>query len=145
MVFAELKIVEVNGKKLYINIVTVDFSNKSIGGFCVQIILVVSMVFSIVVALFAVQNAGVVDINLLWYKVSLSQAVIILGSALIGVLIMIPFDVARAIKNKLKIMELTSEVKRLKEELKKNESKSPVIPEKSDGAEEINPSENTIL
>lgn len=131
------KTVEVNGKKHYISIVKVDSSNNYMGGFYVQVILIVSMVFSIIVALFAVQNAAVVDINFLWYKVSLSQAVVILGSALIGVLIMVPFDAARTIKNKLKMMELSNENKRLKEELKKlNEPKAPVMPEKPETAEE---------
>ena len=107
-----------------------------------QVILVFSMVFSIVVAFFAVQNAGIVVVNLLWYKVSLSQAVIILGSALIGVLIMLPFDVARTIKNKLKIMELSGEVKRLKEELKKaSELKEIAIPEKPQVEEVVNNTE----
>lgn len=87
-----------------------------------QIIIVISMVFSVLIAFFAVQNAGVVVVNLLWYKVSMSQAVIILCSALFGVLIMLPFDIARTIKYKLKLMELTGENKRLKEELKKYDS-----------------------
>lgn len=84
-----------------------------------QVIIVISMIFSVLIAFFAVQNAGIVIVNLFWYKVSMSQAVVILCSALFGVLVMLPFDVARTIKNKLKIMELASENKRLKEELKK--------------------------
>jgi uncharacterized integral membrane protein len=109
----------------------------------VQVILVLSMVFSIIVALFAVQNAGIVVVKLLWYKVSLSQAVIILGSALVGVLIMVPFDVARTIKNKLKIMELSGENKKLKEELKKlTEPKVTNTPEKPQAAVEVNITEN---
>lgn len=108
-----------------------------------QVILVISLVFSIIVALFAVQNAGIVVINLLWYKVSLSQAVIILGSALVGVLIMVPFDVARTIKHKLKIMELSGENKKLKEELKKiSGAKESTIPEKALAPEVANATEN---
>jgi putative membrane protein len=84
-----------------------------------QVIIVISMIFAVLIAFFAVQNAGVVVINLLWHKVSMSQAVVILCSALLGVLIMLPFDAARAIKHKLKIMELNGEIKRLKEEVKK--------------------------
>lgn len=96
-----------------------------------QVIIVISMIFSVLIAFFAVQNAGVVVVNLFWYKVSLSQAVVILCSALFGVLIMLPFDVARTIRNKLKIMELNSEIKRLKEEARKNtEVKEAEMPEK---------------
>jgi len=102
-----------------------------------QVIIVVSMIFSVLIAFFAVQNAGVVVVNLFWYKVSMSQAVVILCSALFGVLIMLPFDVARTIRNKLKIMELNSELKRLKEEIGRNaEAKEAEIAGKPQ-AEEI--------
>ncbi len=95
-----------------------------------QIIIVVSLVFAVFIAFFAVQNAGVVTINFLWYRLSMSQAVVILCSALIGVLIMLPFDVVRTVKNKLKIKELTSENKRLKEELKKAETLKETLPQR---------------
>ncbi|MHB1393130.1 MAG: LapA family protein [Clostridia bacterium] len=107
-----------------------------------QVIIVISMIFSVLIAFFAVQNAGIVIVNLLWYKVSLSQAVVILCSALFGVLIMLPFDVARTIKNKLKVMELSGEIKRLKEELKKTAEEKEVIPEKIQSEEVINTTEN---
>jgi uncharacterized integral membrane protein len=104
-----------------------------------QVIIVISMIFSVLIAFFAVQNAGEVTVNLLWYKVSMSQAVVILCSALFGVLIMLPFDVARTIKNKLKIMDLNSEIKRLKEEIRKNaelkEAELPERPQKEEMAE----------
>ncbi|KUO74593.1 MAG: hypothetical protein APF77_08285 [Clostridia bacterium BRH_c25] len=108
-----------------------------------QIIIVISMVFSVLVAFFAVQNAGVVVVNLLWYKVTLSQAVIILCSALFGVLIMLPFDITRTIKYKLKLMELSGENKRLKEELKKFEVESDeAAQEKPLAVEEISSIDN---
>lgn len=97
-----------------------------------QLTIVISLVFAVFIALFAVQNAGVVVINFLWFKVSMSQAVVILCSALVGVLIMLPFDVIRTIKHKLKQKELSGENKRLKEELKKLEDMRTehLIPEK---------------
>ena len=36
-----------------------------------QITIVISLVFAVFIAFFAVQNAGVVVINFLWYKVSM--------------------------------------------------------------------------
>lgn len=86
-----------------------------------QLTIVVSLVFAVFIALFAVQNAGVVVINFLWFEASMSQAVVILCSALVGVLIMLPFDAVRTIRNKLKLKELSGENKRLKDELKKLE------------------------
>lgn len=96
-----------------------------------QLTIVISLIFAVFIALFAVQNAGVVVINFLWYTISMSQAVVILCSALIGVFIMLPFDAIRTIKHKLKMKELTSENKRLRDELKKLEpQKVTDIPDK---------------
>lgn len=100
-----------------------------------QFTIVISLVFAVFIALFAVQNAGVVVINFLWYKISMSQAVVILCSALVGVLIMLPFDVIRRIKYKFKLKELSGENKRLKDEIKKielekNQIKEPAVLEK---------------
>ncbi|HYE12644.1 MAG TPA: LapA family protein [Patescibacteria group bacterium] len=110
-----------------------------------QVIIVISMIFSVLIAFFAVQNAGTVIINLFWYEVSLSQAVVILCSALFGVLIMLPFDIARTIKNKLRIMELSGEIKRLKEELKKTAEAKEVKPEKPQAEEVVSVTETSNL
>lgn len=90
-----------------------------------QFIIIISMIFAILIALFALQNAAVITINFLWYKTNLSQAVVILSSALFGVLIMIPFDIAKRIKHSLKVSELNNQIKRLNDELNsiKKESK----------------------
>lgn len=82
-----------------------------------QFIIVISMIFAIFIAIFALQNASVMTINFLWYKLNLSQAVVILGSALFGILIMIPFDIVKRIKNSMKVSELNSQIKKLNEEL----------------------------
>ena len=107
-----------------------------------QITIVISLVFAVFTAFFFFFYSGVVLINFLWYKVSLSQAVVILCSALIGVLIMLPFDIIRRIKYKFKLRELTGENKKLKEELKRIESeklpaKEPAVQEKPQTIEDI--------
>lgn len=108
-----------------------------------QLTIVISLVFAVFIAFFAVQNAGVVVINFLWYTISMSQAVVILCSALIGVLIMLPFDAVRTIKHKIKVKELMGENKKLKEELKKNEPpKEAVIPEKAQIVDDISSIDN---
>lgn len=82
--------------------------------------LVISMIFAIFIALFALQNSTVITINFLWYKLNLSQAVVILGSALIGILTMLPFDVVRRIKTGIKISELNNKINKLNEKLNEN-------------------------
>ena len=95
-----------------------------------QFVVVISMIFAILVALFALQNAAVITINFLWYKVNLSQAVVILGSALFGVLIMLPFDITRRIKYSMRISELNNKIKKADGEidsLKKGEEKAEAL------------------
>ena len=95
-----------------------------------QFIIVISMFFALFIALFAIQNATIITINILWYKFNMSQAVIILASALFGILIMLPFDIAKRIKHGIKINDLNNKIKRLNEELNtlkvKESSNKPV-------------------
>jgi len=81
------------------------------------------MLFALFIALFAIQNATVITINFLWYKFYLSQAVVILGSALFGILIMLPFDIVKRIKLNIKINELNSKIKKLDDELRLTKEK----------------------
>lgn len=68
--------------------------------------LVLGLVFSIAVAVFAVQNATRVDITLLlWQLKSISLVLVILGSALIGALSAGLFGIVKQIKLKRKIKD----------------------------------------
>ena len=89
-----------------------------------RLIIIFSMAFSLLIAFFAVQNSAIVTVRFLWYSYSLSEAVVIIGSCLIGILIMIPFDIFRSLKNKLKIYELNNEIKGLKNLLNSSSSKN---------------------
>jgi len=75
------------------------------------------MIFAFFIAVFAIQNATVITINFLWYKLNLSQAVVILGSALFGILMMLPFDIVKRVRYSMKINELNNKIKKLNEEL----------------------------
>lgn len=105
-----------------------------------QFVIVISMIFAIFIAMFALQNAAIITINFLWYKFNLSQAVVILGSALFGVLIMVPFDVVKKVKHGMKTSELNNQIKRLNEELNslKKEIK-PLNEELNSSKKEIKP------
>ena len=68
--------------------------------------LVLGLIFSIAVALFAVQNATRVDITLLfWQLKSISLVLVILGSALIGALSAGLFGIVKQIRLKKKIKD----------------------------------------
>lgn len=83
---------------------------------------VISLVFAILVAIFAIQNSGVVEIRFFFTDLAISQAVVILASSIIGAIIVFLLSLINRIKQNLKIKELSKEVEMLireKEELKK--------------------------
>lgn len=85
---------------------------------------VMSLLFAVIIAIFAVLNSDVVTIQLIFKKVELSQSVIILGSAAIGAIIAVFFGVFSKVKSSLKIRELKSEIKELETSLEKAENQS---------------------
>jgi len=74
-----------------------------------QLLFIVSLVFAIIVTLFALTNANPVVINLFFYKVEASQAVIIFFSAALGAIVVTALGLIRDFK-------LKSEVKKLRKE-----------------------------
>lgn len=75
---------------------------------------VVSLVFAILVAVFAIQNAGSVEVKFFLAKFTISQAVVILISAVVGALIVFLLGLIKQIRQNLKIKQLTKEVELLK-------------------------------
>lgn len=59
---------------------------------------VLSLVFAVIVALFAIQNAEAVPINFIAWKVSVSQALIILVSAVVGAVIVMLLSLIKQIR-----------------------------------------------
>ncbi len=92
---------------------------------------VLILIFAIFVAIFAIQNAAPVDIQFLNFEFNnVSQAVVILVSAIAGAFIVMLFSIIRWIKytTKLKgssksISSLESELKQLKEKLEQETAK----------------------
>ncbi len=72
---------------------------------------VISLFFSVIVAIFAVQNSDVVKIDMFWYTRELSQSLIILISTAFGALITIFLGLFSKIKSSLKIRSLTNDLK----------------------------------
>lgn len=73
-----------------------------------QIWFVISLIFSIIVVVFAALNSEVVTIKLFWVNYELSQSVVILISAAFGAAIAIFLGLFSQIKSNLKIRALTS-------------------------------------
>ncbi|WMM24138.1 LapA family protein [Tissierella sp. MB52-C2] len=80
---------------------------------------IISLLFSVLVAIFAIQNAKSVEINFLFTKFTISQAVVILGSAIIGALIVLLLGLIKQIKQGVKIKQLKKEIETITEEKNK--------------------------
>ena len=77
---------------------------------------IISLLFAVLVAIFAIQNAGNVDINFLFANFTISQAVIILCSTIVGALIVLLLGLVKQIKQNMKIKQLNKEIEMLREE-----------------------------
>ncbi|SKC70131.1 LapA family protein [Maledivibacter halophilus] len=86
-----------------------------------QILFILSLVFAILVSIFAVMNSDPVTIKLLWKQFEFSQAIVILGSAVFGATIVAFLGIFSKVKSSLKIRELQNKIKKLEKEI---ESKS---------------------
>lgn len=83
-----------------------------------EIKFVISLIFAILVALFAIQNAGSVEINFLFARFTISQALVILISAIVGAIVVLLISLVNQIHKNKEIKDLKKEVEILKEENK---------------------------
>jgi len=79
---------------------------------------VLALVFALIVAVFAVQNAEAVDISFLTMDLSISQALVILISAAFGALVVLLLSLVRWIKCQSKIKSQTKTISTLEQENK---------------------------
>lgn len=84
---------------------------------------IISLVFAIIVAVFAIQNSNNINVNFLTFTFTTSQAVIIFISALLGGIIASLFGLIREFKLKRTNKELNKKVVELENDLKEKEEK----------------------
>lgn len=82
-----------------------------------QVNLIISMVFAVIIALFAVANSEPVSINLIFKTYELSQAVVILVSAVVGALMVFVLNLVSKAKQAMKAKNLKKEIKELNNQL----------------------------
>ena len=102
---------------------------------------IISLIFAILVAVFAIQNSGSVVISFMFAEFNISQALVILISAALGAIIVMLLGFIKQIKLKLKIKEQLKRIKNLEEENKLHnnkieESKKNLDEKKIDSLEE---------
>jgi uncharacterized integral membrane protein len=76
-----------------------------------QVWFIFSLIFSLIVAAFAVLNSEVVTVKLFWANFELSQSVVILVSAALGASVTFFLSLFSKIKSTLKIRELSIALK----------------------------------
>lgn len=79
---------------------------------------VLALIFALLVAVFALQNAAAVDINFLTMELSISQALIILISAAFGALTVLMLSLVRWIRCQTKIKSSSKTINALEQENK---------------------------
>lgn len=85
---------------------------------------IMSLVFAVLIAFFAVLNSDVVTIRLFFKEVELSQSVIILGSAAIGAIVATFIGIFNRLKSSLKIRELKNQIRELEGNLAKTKTET---------------------
>jgi len=97
---------------------------------------VLALVFALIVAIFALQNAGAVDISFLNLELSISQALVILISAFFGALVVLMLSLVRWIRHQSKLKNLTKTVNSLETENKQLKMKLDDFTKKIDVLEQ---------
>ncbi|MDK2815295.1 MAG: hypothetical protein PWP18_1208 [Thermoanaerobacter sp.] len=77
---------------------------------------ILALIFAIIVAVFAISNAGPVDISFLYWHYSISQALVILLSAAIGAIIVWIIGLFGQIRYSVTIRGLNIRIKELEKE-----------------------------
>lgn len=81
---------------------------------------ILSLGFSIIIALFAIANAGSVRVNFIFAIYEVSQAIVILISAIVGAVIVMLLSIVKNIKLNMKISNQEKIIAELQREKEKN-------------------------
>lgn len=88
-----------------------------------QIFFIAALVFSLLIAVFAVQNAVQVTVTILSWNFQISLVLVILGAAMTGAFIMFSVAMVRQFNLSRRIKEYEAKMKRLEARVQECESK----------------------
>lgn len=77
--------------------------------------LIITLLFSILIAMFAILNAAPIPVNFIFAKVQLSAALVILISAALGALVIYSVDMLSRIKTRKQIKHLDKQLEEAKQ------------------------------
>ena len=104
----------------------------------VQVILVLVLSLALLIAIFALQNQEMVDIKLLFWEISVSKILVILGSALAGALAVLLAGLFRR-----RARESKSGGKAAADEAMQKPAGHETAPKKESGAADLAPADRT--
>ena len=81
--------------------------------------LLITALFSLIVALFAMQNAASVTVTFGFWQVEASLALIVIGSAALGILAALPVWIMMQVQLRFRLMKVNNRVKELEIEVAK--------------------------
>ncbi|AET67651.1 uncharacterized integral membrane protein [Desulfosporosinus orientis DSM 765] len=98
-------------------------------------VLILSLICSLLIAIFAIQNAGLVTIQLFWITTDVPLVLVILGSTFAGALVMLLLAIWRELRLKLKAKQALKEENLKTKQTLKEESPNKSLPGSSDETE----------
>ncbi len=117
--------------------------------------LIAALLFSLIVAVFAIVNNELVAVNFLFGSVEISLVLLILGSAAAGAVIMVFLSLVRHVRVGFEVRDLKKKIRTLEEDLKQKEEllavavhqeepgdEEPVEEEKIDSGKDMDVQEN---
>lgn len=88
-----------------------------------QLGFIIALLFSILIAIFAILNNEVVTINYLFGEAPVSLVIVILASAFLGALVLGIFSLVGRVKHGLKARDLEGKLRKMEEELNRMKEK----------------------
>jgi len=88
-----------------------------------QLGFIIALLFSIIIAIFAILNNEVVTINYLFGSAPVSLVIVILASAFLGSLVVGIFSLVGRVKHGFKFRDLEGKLKKMEEELNRMKKK----------------------
>ncbi len=92
-----------------------------------QLGVILALIFSLIIAVFAIANHQPVSINYLYGRAEVSAVVVILGSAILGALVMFLLSLIRQVRANFQIKGLRNEVEELKDNLRNLEGERDAL------------------
>ena len=102
-----------------------------------QLTVIMSLIFAIVIAIFAGLNSSVVEVNLFFIKKEVSLAIVILISSVFGASLVYMINILKSVKLKVKSKALEKQNLLLNNEIRKYETKIEELMAKLEVKEEV--------